>query len=384
MPDHAVGPVEEGDRGALGKLMAQALHFPADAAETYTSRVGVSNLRVVRTDGEMVGGLALIPMGQWWGGRRVAMTGIAAVGVAPEQRGRGAAHALMTGVLRELQERGVPLSTLFASNLPLYRKSGYERAGTGYIYRVEGSRVGVSAREPEMERLDGDERDVLEPIYTEWARRTNGNVDRTPFMWNRLIEGKESRSTVYTVGREGYVAYSQGLQHEPVRVWDYAALTSAAARRILAFFTDHRIMASEIRWVGGPADPLIAALPDVRHDRVFKVHEWMMRVVDIESAFGDRGYAEAASGELQMEVADDILPENGGRWRLRVEGGRGELTRGGEGRMKLDARGLAMLYGGLLRPRELRDQGMLESPDADLATAELVFAGPSPWMTDSF
>lgn len=49
-------------------------------------------------------------MAQWWGGERVPMTGIAAVGIAPEYRGTGAAIALMQHTVKELHAKGYPLA----------------------------------------------------------------------------------------------------------------------------------------------------------------------------------------------------------------------------------------------------------------------------------
>ena len=90
---------------------------------------GKNQLRVTLRgrDGDLVGGLGILFMGQWFGGRSVRTGGIAAVGVPPEERGEGAAEALMTSVLRGLRKRGVPISTLYPSNLRLYRKVGYEQ-----------------------------------------------------------------------------------------------------------------------------------------------------------------------------------------------------------------------------------------------------------------
>uniref|UniRef100_A0ACD5H2L2 GNAT family N-acetyltransferase n=1 Tax=Desertifilum tharense IPPAS B-1220 TaxID=1781255 RepID=A0ACD5H2L2_9CYAN len=77
----------------------------------YANNIGLENFRIVRQGETLQGGLALIKMGQWFGGQRVPMTGIAAVGIAPEYRGTGAAKTLMSEALRELQAQNTPFQS---------------------------------------------------------------------------------------------------------------------------------------------------------------------------------------------------------------------------------------------------------------------------------
>jgi len=78
----------------------------------------------------------MIPMGQWWGSQRVPMTGIAGVGVTPEYRGTGVAIALVQDTVKELHRQGVPLSVLYPATQHLYRKAGYEQAGTACWWEI--------------------------------------------------------------------------------------------------------------------------------------------------------------------------------------------------------------------------------------------------------
>ncbi len=81
-------------------------------------------------DGDRPVGAAIFhDMRQWWCGRAVPMAGVAAVKVAPEDRGRGVARRLMTALLDEVAARGYPLSALYPATMPLYRSLGWELAG---------------------------------------------------------------------------------------------------------------------------------------------------------------------------------------------------------------------------------------------------------------
>ena len=62
----------------LGNVIQQCFLSPSSNLETYINRIGVDNLRCIRCSEQVVGGLATIAMGQWFGSQRVTMTGIAA------------------------------------------------------------------------------------------------------------------------------------------------------------------------------------------------------------------------------------------------------------------------------------------------------------------
>ena len=68
----------------LMTIMDQCFVALSGSSEAYINLVGVENFRIMRQSGQIVGGLAAIPMSQWFGGKRVPMTGIGAVGIAPE------------------------------------------------------------------------------------------------------------------------------------------------------------------------------------------------------------------------------------------------------------------------------------------------------------
>jgi len=76
------------------------------------------------------------------------------------------------------------------------------------------------------------------------------------------------------------------------------------------------------------------------------------------------------------------LEANCGKFILSVANGRGEVTRGGTGEMKLDVRGLAPLYTNLFTPQQLQRSGYLQA--TSIATATALFTNSSPWMPDFF
>ena len=78
----------------LCEIQADAFSFPAEMARKRVELFGRDIVRALRENGRITAGLWLVDMGQWFGGRSVPMTGVAAVAVAPEARGHGAAFTL--------------------------------------------------------------------------------------------------------------------------------------------------------------------------------------------------------------------------------------------------------------------------------------------------
>jgi predicted acetyltransferase len=94
-----------------------------------TNKVGHDNMRVIRTGSTVVGTGVRVPMGHYFGGNSVPVVGIAGIAVAPHARGHGVARSMMLGLLNEIRDEGVALSSLYPATTYLYRRVGFEQAG---------------------------------------------------------------------------------------------------------------------------------------------------------------------------------------------------------------------------------------------------------------
>lgn len=385
-------PADDAELAALAAILGQVFTVDegAKGARAWFDRAGVENLRVVRRGGAVAGGLLVIPMGQWFGGRSVPMAGIAGVGIAPEHRGGGTATDLMAGTLRGLRAEGFAISTLYPATQTVYRRVGYERAGVKVRYRIPTKSIDVRERGAGVRRATEADHPAIEACYRRRAAASNGNLDRGPYIWARARGGKDGAHG-YVVEEAGEVTGYAYFVHEQtpdfipdLACTDLAATTSAAARRLLGFFADHRSLAGSLRWLGAPCDPLAFHL----REQAEVVHEidmhWMLRVLDLGRAVAERGFAPGTAAELHLDVADDLIEENRGRFVVRVGDGRGTAERGGRGDVRIDVRGLASLYTGSAGPAELSASGQVEGAPAAVAAAAAAFAGPFPWLAEHF
>lgn len=160
-------------------------------------------------------------------------------------------------------------------------------------------------------------------------------------------------------------------------------LTAAAVQRFWTFLAAHRSIVKKVRWRSSAVDPLVLMLLE-QTAAIYRLERWMLRVIDVSKALEKRGYLQGIEAELHLEVRDNLLPDNNGRFILSVSNGRGEVTKGGKGELQLDVCGLAPLYTGIFTPCQLQMTGYLEAKETALLTATQLFVGPQPWMLDFF
>jgi predicted acetyltransferase len=371
-------------------ILSAAFEVSPDRCMPWFDKAGRDNVRLVRDERGVVGGLLLLPMGQYFGGCSVATTGVAGVGVAQSARGHGTATRLMTQAMRELRRRGVPLSTLYPATVPLYRRAGYEIAGGRYGTTVAVRDLPRTTAELPVRALEaGDERRVAK-LYRSYAIQRNGWLDRREYIWERTRRAqKGSEARGYLLGAddrpEGYLVLRQHAQGKDYRleVTDLAACTPRGARSVLGLMSSHRSLAIEATWYGGCDEPLQNLIAE-RGLQVRLEDHWMLRIVDLPKALSERGYPRALDTSVVFEVRDDVIRQNQGRWALSVSAGRGVVKPTKRRGLRLDVRALAQLYSGFQSPAALALIGRIEGGAAMLGRAAALFAGPPPSMPDDF
>lgn len=137
---------------------------------------------------------------------------------------------------------------------------GYEIAGSWINYSLPANAIDVRDRTLDVELSDPVQRDLLERLYTERARRSSGLFDRADGIWKRILERPKVDVHTYVVSGPSRVVFTQSREkgwRYDLNQRDVVALTPAAARRLLCFFAHDRSFANNVMWVSGPADPLI-------------------------------------------------------------------------------------------------------------------------------
>lgn len=355
-----------------------------DVVEQWRSNVADGVAWGLEEGGRLVGQCKLLPTDHWFGGRRVPCLDIAGVSVPPEHRGRGVARAMMEAAAAHGRAEGYGLSILFPATTGLYRKLGWELAGTRSRFRVPTRMVPPSG--PALRAADRD---------TDWAairdchRRAvsgmAGPAERRPERWALLAE-VPLRYVLDTEGQPGTVeAYALVRQHDltddwqhGLRIEDWQSTTARGFAAVAALVGRWSTFARRAQFVD--TFPSRWLLPEQDLD-VAHLH-WMARGLDIPAAIAARGFPEG----LALAVTLRVVGGGGasGPWRLEVADGKGQLVAAGGADVRMDGRAFGPLFTGFRSARELAALGLLSGPEQALGLLDAAFAGPPPVLFDFF
>ncbi|MTJ55824.1 GNAT family N-acetyltransferase [Anabaena sp. UHCC 0253] len=374
----------------LGAILDHCFIGSPGGEELYINCIGAENFRIIHQNQHIAGGLATLNMGQWWGGKRVPMTGIASVGIAPEYRGDGAALTLMQHTIQELYTQEVPISVLYPATQTLYRKVGFERGGSYCIWEILTDSIQMREQPLLLHPVMLTEHQIFHDLYQQQAQLIPGYLDRNSALWQLFTQSNEKRKVyAYLIGSQeqpqGYIIFTQERTEDGaiLKVTDWVVLTDAAAQTFWSFLYKHRSQIKKVQWKSCVIDSLQLLLPEPIAK--ISLHKcWMLRVINLFKALEMRGYPGEIAAELHLDIKDDLLPANNGKFILSVVNGRGKVTKGGKGELQLDIRGLAPLYTGLFSPQKLQQLGKLDATESALSAATQIFTSVSPWMANFF
>jgi predicted acetyltransferase len=326
----------------------------------------------------------------WFGGRRVPCQHVASVAVPPEHRGHGVASTLMRIVAITGAENRLGLSLLFPSTTRLYRKLGWEHAGTFTKYRIAAWETAMSGPYlPAMRPAQGDADWVgITACYDRAAARSTALAVRPDEVWKRL------RSATYQYvldGESGCLdAYALFDHQKTPRDWrytivirDWAATSAAGLRALVGFVASHGSFGRDATFHGGSPEPW-SLLVGEQHVRADSGMFWMARGLDFAQAVAHRGFPSGLSAHTTVAIADPLLSNARGPWRLEITGGRGVLEPARAAEVCLDARAVGPLFTGFRDPAQLALAGLVSGPPSALATLGAAFAGPPPLLVDFF
>ena len=362
------------------------------------ARTPLDELRVLEEDGAVLGLLLARAHPVLWGGRAVPAGQVSGLSIGVEHRGRGAATALLRGYLAEAHERGAALVTLFPATVHLYRRLGFEYAGTWTLYEAAARHLPTSW--PDGFRAVPVRPDDPAPLRERFARVAagrSGQVERDAAWWRHLILGDRGSGPpqVFLVdgpdGPDGWAVLklsevvSVRDVSASVQVVDWGAASEGGWRSLPALAAGFSSLDAAVVWNGPDPEPLALLLreQDLHQIRQFR---WMARVVDVPSAFSARGYPSGLRGRLTVQVADEVCPWVDGTWTIEVDGGEGKAVPvGDDAAVRTGAAGLAALFAGYVEPRDLATLGLVRGLDAAaLEFLEAMHAGPRPWSPDFY
>jgi predicted acetyltransferase len=264
--------------------------------------------------------------------------GVTWVSVLPSHRRRGVLSSLMRRQLSDVRDRGEPLAVLWASESVIYSRYGYGRAmwhadftfsrGEGVLAKTAPADGGLRLRLVDPAAALPE----LAKVYDAVLPSRPGFIARNEPWWRGVVHdppaNRAGTSPLHCVlaeddsGPRGYALYSAASRWDSDTSLPDSALTvremvgaDAAAIAALAADLLSRDLTTQFRIRGRPVDdPLLYQLADPRRARPRLKDALWVRIIDVPGALARRRYS--APADVVIEVRDDLLPANAGRWRL--------------------------------------------------------------------
>jgi predicted acetyltransferase len=336
---------------------------------------------------------------QFFGGREIPCSGVAAVAAMPDVRGKGTGGALVAELIRRQRDAGDLISMLYPATVAVYRKLGYEIGGSYTEHTAPLRALPRSGGEGIALQTIRDDSPLaeLQACFREWAPGHNGPVWFShEFWWRarilRMTEPDVVPHVVLAHGEdgslEGYAAYQRGPREgfgiDP-SCTHFVALTRRAALALFGYFGGFHSIGHHLTWHGPPNEPLALLLAESRTVEQTSSFPWMFRLLDVPGALEARGYPEV-DGECVIAVDDALFPDNAGPFRLEANAGKVAVSRvdDASSRRPIPVGLLSALYTGRLSTDDLVRLGAAGADDPALPVLARLFAGPPPWSPDFF
>src|SRR3954452_2800677 len=163
-----------------------------DQLERFTQVLPVDRMHAAFEDGQIVGGAGVFPFQMSVPGGSLPCGGVTVVGVYPTHRRRGVLRSMMDAQLRDVHERGEPITALWASEETIYGRFGYGLAawcGEMKLAREWSSFAKPLERRGQVRFVTPDEaKDLFPPVWEELRRQRPGVFARIPAWWeNRTL-----------------------------------------------------------------------------------------------------------------------------------------------------------------------------------------------------
>jgi predicted acetyltransferase len=306
-------------------------------------------------------------------GGELPCAGVTWVGVIPTHRRRGILRDLMRRQLEDVAGWGEPIAALWASEAAIYGRFGYGQAASSGHAKSDRARFALRQQPRGSVRLvDGDEAlELFRPAYERVRATRAGMLSRDERWWkeHRLADPERWRrgasrkffAAVEVDGNvEGYAYYrvkdewEAGFPKGEVRVIEAMATTAEGERTLWSFLHGIDLTTMIETYIFDPASRLPLLVRDPRALGVRVGDGLWLRLVDVDAALRARSYRPGES--VVLEVRDELLPANSGRYRVGDDAGRTDDTAD----LALDVADLASAYLGGYDFHRLASAGLVD------------------------
>ncbi|QKW37724.1 GNAT family N-acetyltransferase [Actinomadura sp. NAK00032] len=384
----------EADVDRMVDLAGLAFHIRIDDPEKERWKPRRAERVGAYDDGVLVGQLGALPMRFAAPGALLDSSAVTFVGVLPTHRRRGILSSLMDRMQADAIAARRPVAVLWASEGAIYGRYGFGLATRAIGLEVDSSRplaLRTAPDERPLRLIDAASApEALDAIHRRGLSARPGGLVRDPEWWMRaILRAEDTEAPGYTEPRvvahpAGYAVY-RAHGNRTVRVVDLVADTPQAEAALWRYLASIDLT-SRVHAPNRPVDdllPYMAADPDQVSVKENYGALWL-RLIDVPAALRARSWATEDS--FVLEVADDRIPANAGRWRLTTGAAPACEPAADSPDLAMTAADLASVYLGGTSPSTLARVGAItEHAEGAAARLAAALAVPlAPYINDEF
>ena len=335
------------------------------------------------------------------GGAPVACAGVTRVSVRADHRRRGVLRRMLERLHGQALDRGEAVAALWPSEVGIYGRFGYGPAAVCQDLEVlrAHARLRTGTDVAQVELIDtATARRLLPPLREAVRAQRPGLVSRSAAWWETVLDddppdARDGASPRFhaVLPERGYVIYrvhqrwTDGAPAGRVEISELQARDPGAAAALWALVTDLDLTDRVVARRRPLDEPLWHLLEDPGRLRITDHWGLHLRLLDVPAVLAARGYA--GDDRLVLEIGDELLARNAGRFALNVEDGRATCRRVDEpADLVLDVRELASVVLGGSRVTSLQAAGRVRAATAGAALRldRLLLTDLAPWQDGVF
>ncbi len=374
---------------------------PLEDVERFSAILKPERMHVALDGERIVGGAGVFPYRMSIPGGEIDTAGVTVVGVLPTHRRRGVLTSMMRAQLADCHARGEAVAYLWASEATIYGRFGYglaSLAGSATI-PTERTRFALPFEPRGTVRLVDLEEAAraFPPLYEQVFAQRPGMFSRSKEWWEmrrlhddpaRRRGGPKNLALLELDGQPaGYAIYhvkqdwAGGSSKGQVVIMEAVAPTPEATRELWRWLLDFDWTSEFVADLLPVDHPLLLLLGEARRIQ-FRIGDALWaRLIDVAAALSARSYQ--GDGEVVLDVTDDFLPENAGRWHV---GANGAERTDAAAEIALDVTGLGSVYlGGFSFTDLVRASRAQELATGAVDRADALFrTSAAPWCPEIF
>jgi predicted acetyltransferase len=389
--DIEIRPVAENERRAVMDTVGTALlegPMSADALKRYDASWDGGDFLAAWERERCVGSVGAFRFDTTVpGGAQLSTSGVTGVGVLPTHTRRGLLTSLMTQLLTEARDSGTVLSSLRASEAPIYGRFGFGLAGDTATVAIDARRalpLQCDIPSGSMRILERHELLATVPPIYELARWRVGTISRPEWFWplklkeaSKTADGPHVKGTFIAahttdVDDDGYVHYevdwNEDFASNPTGKGRIIDLWGSSPQVELALWDYVLGIDIVIDWQAEPRpldDPIRRVMYDIRaYETRQRLDEQWVRLLDVDAALVQRSYGRT-NRSVTIEIDDPLFADNCGRWTLSTDGAERSDARAD---VQVDIATISAAYLGGVSFTEMAAAGALPDAPAQLLT----------------